>query len=116
MHVFKSDFIFLHWFFPYSRIMKGILNFLIKKAADLFSSQISVWETPALFLLMRHVMAVIRQFVVDTLFFFLHSFLSFPEKTHFCPLFFLFFNCSPYVFYCLFSSLDLLEKFLMLSI
>jgi len=37
-------------------------------------------------------------------------FSSLPEKVHACPLFFRFFNFSPYVFDCLFSSLVLFIK------
>jgi len=37
--------------------------------------------------------------------------ISLPVKVHACPFFFFFFNFSPYVFYCLFSSLTLLEMF-----
>ena len=115
----------LYIVFFYSRIMKGyfklfVLNngFLIKKkVVSLFSSQISAWEALAFFLLIRRVMAVNRQIVIDSRFFFFPSFfsLSFRENT-LLSSFLLFFNCNPYVFYCLFSSLDLLEKFLMLSI
>jgi hypothetical protein len=58
-----------------------------------------------LFLMMLHMTANDKKFVADG-FFFLPSF--FLEKVHACPLFFWFFNFSPYIFYCLISSLAIL--------
>ena len=51
--------------------------------------------------------------VVSSFFFLLFSL---PVKVQVYPLFFLFFNFNPYVFYCLFLSMTLLKKFFMFSI
>jgi len=66
-----------------------------------------------LFFLIWSVSVVVWWFVAGSrFFFFLSTFFSLLVKVHVCPFFFLFFNFSPYVFYCLFSSLTLLENFL----
>ena len=68
-----------------------------------------------LFLLMWRVAADDRWFVASYHFFLLLSFLYVLEKVHVCPLFFWFFNFSPYVFLLHISVIDsFIKKFMFL--